>query len=819
MPDFTQLIRRALADRYLIERELGQGGMATVYLARDRKYDRLVAVKVLNPDLATTLGAERFLREIRITAQLQHTHIVPLLDSGKADDLLYSVMPYIEGETLRERLNAKPRLPVREALILGVEVADALDYAHRHSIVHRDIKPENILLSNGHAVVADFGIARAIGLAGGQTLTGVGLPVGTATYMSPEQAAASGDVDGRSDIYSLGCVLYEMLAGEMAFRGPNLRSIFSQKLTGPAASLSDLRPELPPAVIKAVYQAMAQSPEERHQTAGELAEGLRRCLEELAPTGRTDPRLQGPAEAEPPVEQSRRAISTAGRWLIGAAVAAIALLAAGTIWKPGQRPLGARAAPAGPYTASIAVLPFDNLGQDSAGEYFSEGVTEEIISQLAQVESLKVISRTSVLALKESHLTLPQIAETLGVQHVLEGSVRRQGNSVKVTVQLIEAMTDAHLWAGSYEDELTNSFKVQEQIARQVSHELLASLQGPRPMAAASMTRESAAYDAYLKGTYYLERRTAESLTQALTAFEEAVARDSSYAPALAGLASANTFWVGYGYRGSIDRYQAIARALKLADRAISLDPALAAAYHARADGRSISLAPLESVFADIRRAQQLMPNSADLQMASAFILSRAGRTTEGLDQARRALELDPLSMGIRHGLMLLALGDRRYDLVMAEARRARGLTPADPVPMVAEAYALLLSGAPDRCAALNLGPWLAVKAMCLRTVGRPEDARALADSLAAELKQGRYVTVHQFHDLAAYYAWIGDSKQAIEWLERGAALSPMLNFWQLNSGLFDRVRSDAAFQSGLDQISERIRARINAERGKLGVT
>ena len=231
MTDPLSLLQQALSDRYLFERELGRGGMSRVYLARDRRYEREVAVKVLDPEIATAVGSERFLREIRITAQLQHPHIVPLLESGEAAGLLYSVMPYIEGESLRDRLMARGRLASAEAVSIACGVADALEYAHRRGVIHRDIKPENILISNGLPVVADFGIARAVGLAGGATLTGVGFPIGTAAYMSPEQATAASPVDGRSDIYSLGCVLYEMLSGRMAFSGPTLKSVLTQQLT------------------------------------------------------------------------------------------------------------------------------------------------------------------------------------------------------------------------------------------------------------------------------------------------------------------------------------------------------------------------------------------------------------------------------------------------------------------------------------------------------------------------------------------------------------------------------------------------------------
>jgi len=809
--DILRDLQHALRERYLIERELGRGGMAYVYLARDRKYERPVAIKVLDPDIATAVGAERFLREIRITAQLQHTHIVPLLDSGEAGNLLYSVMPYVEGESLRDRLMARGRLPVAEAVSIACEVADALEYAHRHGVVHRDVKPENILISSGHAVVADFGIARAIGLASGATLTGIGLPIGTAAYMSPEQATAASPVDGRSDIYSLGCVLYEMLAGRMAFSGPNLKSVLTQQLTTDPPLIHVSRPEVPAALVAIVRRAMAKALEERFQTAGEMADALSETLGGL-------PRLSTPVAAAADIGGggSRGRSTAMGRWLLPAAIVASAAVAL-TVAFPRRPPARPSPAPAGPYTASVAVLPFDNLNGDSADEYFSEGITEEIINQLARLESLKVISRTSVMALKGSKLTLPQIADTLGVRHIVEGSVRRQGSRVRVSAELIEASSDAHLWASTFEGDLADSFRVQEEIARKVSGMLLSSIRSMRPMAAGTMPAQSAAFDPVLRGRYLLERRTAESIEGAVSAFQDAVGLDSAYAAAYAGLAAAYTIYVVYGYRGTIDRYEALARANIMADRAVALDPDLADGHHARADALSIALAAPEAILAEIRTAERLMPSSSELQMALAYAYERDGRPDQALQQAQRALALDPLSTGLRHSTTIVALAARRYDVAFEESRRARGFAPGDPVPVVLEAYALLLRGQPTLCANLDVGPWLAVKAMCLHAVGRTAEATALSDSLAARLAAGHYVSLHQFADLAGYYAWVGEVDRSLLWLDRAARLTPMFNDWQLRSGLFDRVQDDPRFQAGLTRLQAYIRSRVAGERRKLG--
>ena len=813
MSELLDHIQQSLGDRYLIERELGRGGMAFVYLARDRRYERQVAVKVLDPDIATAVGAERFLREIRITAQLQHPHIVPLLDSAEAGNLLYAVMPFVEGESLRDRLMAQARLPITEAVSMAWEVADALDYAHRRGVVHRDIKPENILVSNGHALVADFGIARAVGLAGGATLTGVGFPIGTAAYMSPEQATAASPVDGRSDIYSLGCVLYEMIAGRMAFAGPSLKSVLTQQLTVDPPLVHISRPDVPAAVIAIVRRCLMKQPDERYQTAGELAEDLRGALSEL-------PRLSTPVPRPPMAEAEETEgdglLTAVGRWIVPAALLAIVLL----ILMFTYRRRGGDPAPGaanGPYNASVAILPFDHIGGTEADAYLGEGITDEIINQLAQVESLKVISRTSVLALKNSPLTLPQIAETLGVRHIVEGAVRRQGNRVRVTAELIEAASDAHLWSGTFEGNLADSFRVQEEIARKVSGELLTSIRGVRPMARAAMPTKGAAFDALLLGRHELERRTPEALARATEAFRRAIRADSGYAPAYAGLSSAYVLHVVYGFPGGVNPYVAVARALALADRAVQLDPMLADGYLARSDALLISLAPHDQVLRSLREARQLAPGNVAVYLSVAHALEHMGRWEAALQQAERGLALDPLSTGVRHSTIAIALGARQYDRAVEEARRARAFDPEDRVAEMLLGNALLLKGEAEECAQLGLEPWLATKAICLHETGREAEGRALADSLGRLLDTGAYAIVPQFSAMAGYRAWLGDAKGAVGWLERSAEVSPMLHYWHLESGLFDRVRSDTVFTAGLARVESRIRARVADARRELG--
>jgi serine/threonine-protein kinase len=353
--------------------------MAIVFLAEDRKHHRQVAVKTLRAELAGVLGPERFPLEIETAARLHHPHILPLYDSGEADGFLYYVMPLVEGESLRDRLRREKQLPVDDALQIAREVADALSYAHTHGVVHRDIKPENILLESGHAVVADFGIARAVSAAGGDRLTQTGLSLGTPMYMSPEQAAGGQDLDGRSDLYSLGCVLYKMLAGEPPFTGPTAASVIRQHIAVEPRSIAQLRPAVPAGIAEAISRALAKTPADRFNPVGQFADALGKGRE-------TDSTPARAAPAAPPQGFVGRA---AWRW---ASLGAAALIVAALVWAL------ARGKPEPPSALSetprIVVLPFANLGRPE-DEYFADGMTEEVTSRIGATPGLGVIARTS----------------------------------------------------------------------------------------------------------------------------------------------------------------------------------------------------------------------------------------------------------------------------------------------------------------------------------------------------------------------------------------------------------------------------------------
>ena len=785
MLELEERLRIALAGRYALERELGRGGMAVVFLAHDSRHDRVVAIKVLRQEVAAALGAERFLREIQIAAKLHHPHILPLYDSGTAADLLYYVMPYVEGKSLRERLDHETQLPLDDALTITRQVAGALTYAHQHDVVHRDIKPENILLESGEAVVADFGIARAISAAGGDKLTHTGIAIGTPLYMSPEQATGVGALDGRSDVYSLGCVLYEMLAGHPPFSGGTAQAILARHALDPVPRLRTARGTVSGAVAEALDRALAKAPADRYATALQFAEAL-------GGSGRS--------VVSPPSGGFRRL-----RAALGAGLALVALGGGLAVWKPWRHArTAAVGAPA--YAASVAVLPFETIGGGPQDEYFSDGMTDEIITQLAQIRDLKVISRTSVVALKGSHLTLSRIADTLGVDHVLEGSARRAGGRVRVNAQLIAAKTDAHLWARTYERDLKDVFRVQEEIAGDVSRALLASVQGLRPLSPGSRTEQPAAYDAYLRGTYWRQQRTRDGLLRAMQAFQEALAVDSLYAPAFAGLSSALSLFVLYQYSGGPEPVTALARAIVLADRAIALDSSLAEGFAARGWALTNAGVSVDTAIRDLARAVALRPNSGQAHSFYVAALGDAGRYEDAVAEAQTATELDPLAPAFHIALSSAELGARRYDVALREARRAGVLETAPlPVRIRFEGLALLLLGRPAECLALNLGDQQYLKAMCLEALRRHREAAAIVDSLAAAVRAG-HATWAAPEGLGMYYAWLGDVEASLHWY--GAAYRAVQTRF-LRSGVFDRVRDDARFRAGIEQLTERNRARL----------
>jgi serine/threonine-protein kinase len=607
LPDPPNQLRDALADRYRLERELGQGGMATVYLAHDLKHDRDVALKVLRPELAHALGPERFLTEIRLTARLDHPHILTLMDSGEADGCLYYVLPYIRGASLRQRLEKEGQLAIDEAVHITSQVAAALDYAHRHGVIHRDIKPENILLHEGEAIVTDFGIALALHNPREGRLTETGLSLGTPQYMSPEQAAAEKHVDARTDIYSLGAVLFEMLAGEPPYIGATARSMMAKRFTDPIPSARRLRNTVPVPVDLAIQKALATVPADRFGTAMQFADAL----------------------------MSMSAPTPAGR--------------------------------------SIAVLPFANLSADPENEYFVDGMTEEVINVLTQLSGLRVAARTSTFAFKGKAINIAAIAAELHADTVLEGSVRKAGNHLRITVRLTSAADGYHLWSQQYDRELRDVFAIQDEIARAISDHLQVTLERQGVLPSRPPAHDLEAYQLYLKGRYFSARRDRESLQKAIECFDEAVKRDSNYGAAYAGLADS---YVGASVYGYFPPLELRAGAKAAAERAVALDEwspeaHFALGYYAHQCGWDLGVAEME-----FRRAASLSSSSGRPLTWLGLLLAIIGRTDEAMRALRQAQAIEPLSPLIHAvgGFALLIM--RALDQSLEASGRALELEP-----------------------------------------------------------------------------------------------------------------------------------------------
>jgi TolB-like protein/tRNA A-37 threonylcarbamoyl transferase component Bud32 len=536
----------ALEGRYRIERELGQGGMATVYLADDLRHKRKVAIKVLHPELAEALGSERFLREIETTANLRHPHILPLYDSGAADGFLFYAMPFVEGESLRDRLDREKQLPIEEALAIAREVADALGYAHARGIIHRDIKPENILLEGGHAAVADFGIARAVSAAGEGRITQTGMAVGTPMYMSPEQAAGERDVDGRSDLYSLGCVLYEMLGGQAPFTGPTVESVVRQHLMTQAAPITNLRPTVPAEVAGALARTLAKNPADRFNPAAQFVQALAPVA-----TGASAPLAPG---------------GWSSRWR-GIAAAGTLAVAVGLFFlgRSLRENVAAR-------YERIAVLPLDNQTGDSAQAFFADGMTRELIGVLTDA-GVRVLGHRAVAPYRNSTLPADRIARDLGVDALVTGTILQAGDLVQVAVELTDPRSGENLWARTFQRPAPEVVTLQREVALEIARGIRARLTPEQERSLGDAGRvDPQAYAQYLLGVEQARLRTPDGFRRGIEHLRRSIALDSTFAPAWAAMAIASTYALIYQ---SAPRDSTRALLERAARRAMELDPRL----------------------------------------------------------------------------------------------------------------------------------------------------------------------------------------------------------------------------------------------------
>jgi eukaryotic-like serine/threonine-protein kinase len=685
MPDPVATLREALRERYAFERELGRGGMATVYLASDLRHDRPVALKVLHPELANTLGPDRFLREIRLAARLQHPHILTVHDSGETAGQLWFTMPFVEGESLRQRLTREKQLPVEDALRIAREAADALAYAHEHGVIHRDIKPENILLTTGHALVADFGIARALAQGeAAERLTETGMTLGTPAYMSPEQAAGERTLDPRSDIYSLACVLWEMLAGEPPFSAPTVQAMIARRFTETPRPLRLVRETVPESVEQAVAKALARSAADRFANAAEFARALE--LNARTPTHVTP---AAPVPASPATVSRRRHFPT-----VTAALLVGFLLGLGVLvgW---LRTHGASSGDAeGP--RRLAVLPFENLGA-ADDEYFADGVTDEVRGKLASLPGLQVTARSSSGQYKKTDKSPAEIGRELGVDYLLTGTVRWEkgagGNRVRVSPELIQVSTVSTRWQQSFDAALSDVFQVQADIAGRVAGALNLALEAPsQEVVAERPTQNLAAYDAYLKGEAKAEGiwgSDPATLRRAAGYYEQAVALDSTFADAWAQLSRTMSYVFFLGTSTAADGQ----RARTAAERALALAPGRAEGHLAMADYHRYVSADNAAALEQYTTGQRLAPSNADVQTGGGLALQGLGRWDEALSQLEKAVALDPRSFPAARRRAFTLLWLRRHAEALAACDRALALGPANLQAIETKAMVRLAMG------------------------------------------------------------------------------------------------------------------------------
>jgi serine/threonine protein kinase/tetratricopeptide (TPR) repeat protein len=759
-------LRAALAGRYEIGREIGQGAFATVYLANDARHDRQVALKVLNADPSSEKGQLRFILEIRILARLQHPNILPLHDSGHVEALLYYLMPYVSGETLRARIGRERQLPIDATVRISCETADALSYAHREGIIHRDIKPENILLSGGHAIVADFGIARLIDAAGVQQLTrtGMGGP-GTPAYMSPEQLMGDRELDGRSDIYSLGCVLYEMLTGKPPFPG---KEGFVKRFTEPPPRPSSVRKEVPVWLDEVVLKTLARNPEERFGRADDLVRAL-------SDHTSTDPRPPTPltvgssSDSPSPVETTAyRLTPTVANRL-----------------RETEQP-------------SIAVLPFANMSENPDNEYFSDGITEEILNVLARIPTLKVAARTSTFALKGKSLGITEIGQLLNVKTVLEGSVRRVGQRVRITAQLINARDGYHIWSERYDREIEDVFEIQDEIARTIVDRLKVKLTTAQDEALGKRHTENVeAYELYLRGRHCCDRWNMKGmLEKAIRHFEHALAKDPNYALAYHGLADA---YCVPGLWGFLPGAEVLPKALAAATRAVELAPELAESRTSLGFVQLLSW-DWDAAESSLLHAIDLNPRYALAHSLHAWLLSTVERPREASEAARLGQELDPLSPATNGIAALVSYHGRQFDQAIAECQRALERDRTSFLALLAMTLSYAAKGmykeAIDHAErGVLLSPHVNLLRALLAAVYAMAGERAAAETVLAELlerSQQVYVAPTMF---SWTYANLDQPDAAFEWLEKASSTRDCTLGFGIRVPLYDRIAVDPRFQ------------------------
>ena len=757
MTDLQARLQTALGSAYRIEKELGGGGMSRVFVAEETSLGRKVVVKVLPPEMAAGVNADRFRREIQLAASLQHPHIVPLLAAGHTADLVYYTMPLIEGESLRAKLVREGALPIPNTVRILRGVVDALNYAHRHGVVHRDIKPDNVLIAEHHALVTDFGVAKAVSQSASQSsLTSIGVALGTPAYMAPEQAAADSHTDHRADIYAVGVLGYEMLTGRPPFTGATPQAVLAAQVSQEPDPVTQHRRTAPPALAELVMRCLEKHPADRWQSAEELLTQLDAMV---TPSGGT-----APAQ---PVSRGPEAVRVV------------------------------------PRPKSIAVLPFVNLSADPENEYFTDGITEDIINALTKVEELRVASRTSAFAFKRREQDIRKTGEQLNVDTVLEGSVRKAGNRLRITAQLVTVSDGYHLWSERFDREVQDVFAIQDEIARAIVEALKIKLVGPKDITLAKrQTDNLEAYNLYLKGRYFWYQR-GEGLTKALDCFMQATERDPGYAQAYVGRADCYNL---LGFYNALAPAEAFPGAKSAAKRALELDAMLAEAHTSLAYARMLYDWEWDAAEKGFKRALELNPGYANTHHWYSEFLMAMGRSDEAIGEAKRAQELDPLGLIISTLLGMALYYARQYDQAIDEFRKVMDMDATVIATnlwlglayLQKQSYGDAVRVLERGCALPGARPYMVgFLGLAYGLSGRRDEAVTLLRDLE-ELSKAAYVSSFA---MALVSLGLGHKDEALGLLERAFEERASSLFWLRVDPALDDLRSEPRFEAILGKM------------------
>jgi serine/threonine protein kinase/Tfp pilus assembly protein PilF len=786
---------------YEILEKIGEGGMGVLYKARDHKLERFVALKLLpGGSEPSAEAAHRFEQEAKAVSALEHPHIAAMHDRGEFDGKPYVVFEYLPGGSLREKLQrvrqTGQQLPLDDVLRYGVEIGAGLAHAHRKGVVHRDLKPENVLLTgDGRAKDSYFGLALWGDAA---RITGAGKTLESAAYTSPEHSQQL-PIDQRCDIFSFGVMLYELTAGETPFRGEYAAAVVYDVVNTPTPSLRDIRPETPAALDQILQKATAKDPDERYRNMGELLEDLREVWNDPAPhhLAKTTARVTGPDSPPRPPRRGRRS------WRQGATVAAafavLVLLGALALYRsrhpaPASELSGTPAA-----TVSIAVLPFENLSRNPEEDYLADGITEELITSLAKIPSLRVIARTSVMRFRQGGKTVREIGEELKVTRVVEGSVLHAGGQIRVTAQLIDTATEDHLWAESYQRNLVDVLSLQQDIAAAIADEVtqLAS-RSPLPRSQTAPVNP-AAYAAWIRGRILAYQWTPQGIEDGIASFQRAIELDPTYAPGHAGLAMA------LGFKATLDLAppgELWPRARQAAERALELDPTLSGAYTVLGFVQSSydwNWSGAEQLY---QRALELNPGSSDAHLGYAMTsLTPLGRLDEALAHMQKAVELDPLGPVVNMALGHLYLFRGDEDQAIQQYRRTIEIDPSFDEARINLGFAYLLRGELEEAAATlpqMPGPRPDREVYSHLLAGRRAEALEALDRLD-QISRFRYVSAA---DMAVLNLLVGRKQQALDWLEEGYRDRATDMMFLKVSPEFDSLRSEPRFQQLLRRMN-----------------